>query len=352
MAKRSGSAKSCGGKKVKVECSPVCGVSDISADPHATVHGIVVSVSLKRKAGHFEGELNDGVAVVRVVGFEEKQREILLSHVGQMVVLRNCQTQVSTYSNQMEVLLKSFSKIEQSNAEVDIKDITTIGADVICLKQLQDKEDCDRVIVRVKVVKVREEETVGDGKRKQDVEVADESDIGNVVLWEGDVGKLEDSVSYQLNRFKVRSFKGKNFLSMPPCGGSIQMIEDIGAVAQGDANDNNDVEMLVAARVMGVHQFESFYSCLFCKKGIIEKHDGSCGECNLCKTMQVLQVEKLTAKLCIVSDGKRVSVRVYSNELSEIVNGKKVTPAELLFAAPFNIKYNEFHVAVEISRPG
>ena len=73
MAKRSGSAKSCGGKKVEVECTPVCGVSDISADAHATVHGIVVSVSLKRKGGHFEGELSDGIAIVRVVGFEEKQ---------------------------------------------------------------------------------------------------------------------------------------------------------------------------------------------------------------------------------------------------------------------------------------
>lgn len=73
-------------------------------------------------------------------------------------------------------------------------------------KQLQDKENCDRVIVQVKVVKVHEEETVGDGKRKQDVKVADGSDVGNVVLWEGDIGKLEDGVSYQLNRFKVRSF--------------------------------------------------------------------------------------------------------------------------------------------------
>ena len=41
----------------------------------------------------------------------------------------------------------------------------------------------------------------------------------------------------------------------------------------------------------GVHQFKSFYLCFFCKKGIIEKHDGSCGKCNLCKMMQVLQVE-------------------------------------------------------------
>ena len=48
------------------------------------------------------------------------------------------------------------------------------------------------------------------------------------------------------------------------------------------------------------------------------------------------------------SDGKHITVRVHSNELNEIVDGKKVTPAELLYAAPFNIKYNEFHVAVEI----
>ena len=111
----------------------------------------------------------------------------------------------------MEVLLKSFSKIEESKAEMDIKDIATVGADVICLKESQHKEDCNRVIVQVKVMKVREEETVDDGKTKQEVEVADESDVGNVVLWEGDIGNLEDGVSYQLNRFKVRFFKGKNF---------------------------------------------------------------------------------------------------------------------------------------------
>ena len=65
--------------------------------------------------------------------------------------------------------------------------------------------------------------------------------------------------------------------------------------------------------------------------------------------LQVLQVKKLTAKLCILSDGKCVIVRVHSNELNKIFNGKKVTPAKVLYAAPFNIKYNEFHVAVDIS---
>ena len=52
----------------------------------------VVSVSTLRKAGYFEGELSDGKVVVRVVGFERKQREMLESHIGKIVVLQNCQT--------------------------------------------------------------------------------------------------------------------------------------------------------------------------------------------------------------------------------------------------------------------
>lgn len=70
--------------------------------------------------------------------------------------------------------------------------------------------------------------------------------------------------------------------------------------------------------------------------------------------MQVLRVEKQTAKLCLSSEkeGKRVTVRVHGNELNEIVCGKRVTAEELLFAAPFDVKYNEFYVVVKISRSG
>ena len=73
----------------------------------------------------------------------------------------------------------------------------------------------------------------------------------------------------------------------------------IGPVAHGDGeNNDNNVVTLVAATVMGVigvHQSESFYSCSFfflvlSKKETIKKHNGSCGKCNLCKTMQVFRI--------------------------------------------------------------
>ena len=52
MVKCPAITSSCGGENVKMERSAVCGVGDISVDTHATVHGIVMSVSSRRKSGH------------------------------------------------------------------------------------------------------------------------------------------------------------------------------------------------------------------------------------------------------------------------------------------------------------
>ena len=160
------------------------------------------------------------------------------------------------YSHNMEILLKSYSKIKESKVQIEVEDLSTIGAAMICLQEIQDhKEDYNRVVVRVKSVKVCETETVGDGKKKRDVEMADASDVTTVVLWETDVDKLEEGISYQLNMLRMRSFKGKNHFSVLPCGAFIHIIDDIGPVAHDDDNDDDDkVETLVAATVMGMTQ--------------------------------------------------------------------------------------------------
>ena len=44
------------------------------------------------------------------------------------------------------------------------------------------------------------------------MQVVDASGDTTVVLWETDVDELEEGISYQLNKFMIRSFKGKNHL--------------------------------------------------------------------------------------------------------------------------------------------
>ena len=121
-------------------------------------------------------------------------------------------------------------------------------------------------------------------------------------------------------------FQGKRHLSWPPSGASICEIADIGEVVEGPS-DILDVkgEKLDAAVVIGVHELEVYYLCLFCKKGSVEVKGGQgLGECRSCKTMQALRNQKISGKLYLESSGnKRVSVRANGDMLAKIVKWVK-----------------------------
>lgn len=80
---------------------------------------------------------------------------------------------------------------------------------------------------RALVKKVNEPHTVGGGKQKQEVFVCDSTGSATLTLWEDDINMLIEGKSYQMNRLVVRSFLGKNHLSMPPSGATIEEINDL-----------------------------------------------------------------------------------------------------------------------------
>ena len=71
------------------------------------------------------------------------------------------------------------------------------------LAQVKDMETFDRVTVKCKVKLVKDVVEVFTEKQKQDVKVGHESEVGLVILWEENVGKLEDQKSYILKRYSV-----------------------------------------------------------------------------------------------------------------------------------------------------
>ena len=72
-----------------------------------------------------------------------------------------------------------------------------------------------------------------------------------------DVGSLKLGESYQFNQVVVRSFKGKTNLSIPPCGASIQPINDLTDVSKTEDSDDHEADdILIGAKVIGVHQLE------------------------------------------------------------------------------------------------
>ena len=54
---------------------------------------------------------------------------------------------------------------------------------------------------------------------------------------------------------------GQRHLSWPPNGGSVHAIDDISNV--DDTVDDEKIETLVAAKVIGVHKVDTYYVCIF-----------------------------------------------------------------------------------------
>ena len=96
--------------------------------------------------------------------------------------------------------------------------------ETILLEELKKKEEYERVSVKVKVLEVMDCATVPTGKKVQDVIVADLTCSDRCILWQTDIGQLEQGKSYD---FTVREYKSNNYLSKRQ-DGQILEVEDIG----------------------------------------------------------------------------------------------------------------------------
>ena len=72
----------------------------------------------------------------------------------------------------------------------------------------------------------------GGERRKEDVVVADSTGVMKVVLWEQNIGCLEDGKCYVLAWMVVRSFAGEVYLSMSKEGCVVKECGDIGGVVE------------------------------------------------------------------------------------------------------------------------
>ena len=209
---------------------------------------------------------------MHVVAFDECQQDNSQKLEGHAAALKNCRTQFSTYIKKMEIIVKSYTVIEESDVKFMIDNMNTVGSTLISLSEVKDKNEFDQITARVKVTKVGESDVVGGGKRKQEITVDDTSENAKVTLWEGDIGKLVLGSCY---RFVVQASMGRKHLSWPPNGGPVYVIDHIGNVVHDTVGDEK-IETLVAANVIGVHEVDTYYVCIFCKKGNVDAKEGVC----------------------------------------------------------------------------
>ena len=321
-----------------------------TADTHATVHACVYSLS-SLDNNYFEGEMTDGVAVIRIVGFDR-------AHFSQMelfwqkkttVTLKNCQIKPSKFTSSLEILFRNYTTLEPSDVTFDLSNWDMLGTKLLDIAQLPTTNEYERVTVRAQVIKVADPEKVGRGLTKREVTIADSTEAAILTLWGTDIDKVELANSYQFHRVVVRTYRGKYQLSFPKCGATITPIRDLEDVMD-DSFDLDDDTQLDGAQIIGVHQLETIFTCISCKKGGVKKTTSTTGTCQQCATVQKLKKEKLTCKLFIEAGDEHLMVRAYEDILTAIVEPNEITCENLLGSRPFNLKYNEYHVLTSVSR--
>ena len=228
------------------------------------------------------------------------------------------------------------------------QNLKTVGSSEITLADLENYEEYSRVTFRAQVTRVGEPRTVGAGKKKQEVVLCDSTGSATLALWESDTDMLIEGKSYQMNRLVVRSFLRKTYLSMPPSGATIEDLQDVIHTSAPIMEDEDD-ECLANVTITGVQQLESLHTCINCKKEINPASD-TVTTCGHCETTQRMGNCRQTAKLFIENQSTRVTLRAYHDALTSITLKDQINCEDLLYAHPFDVAFNRYHVITKVSR--
>ena len=298
----------------------------------------------KRYVGELVGQSN----AISLVGFDQStQNKIQAMHKQNVpVFFRNCDIQLNRYTTKLEVVIKSYTKIEPSKTVFDIDDLQAIGSTSIPLSQLRSMAEYSKANVKVKVIDIKQPQTVGNNKKKQEVVIADSSDNCTLTLWENVIGCLELLESYSISKLMVRVFNGDYYLSLPAHGAMVQIFDDIDEVIE-DIPDSMESK-IKGATVISVKEIKQFLACEFCTGKVeLENDEPNYGTCTKCSAYIKTQrcKETLSAKFMVETPSLEISTLVaYDDVLRSIVGEKPITKKNLMAAKIFDCAHNSYHV--------
>ena len=354
----------------------------MEAVDNATIHGVLSGVSPVKSGKnppykkYFTGKISDGKKTMRLVSFDCNSRPQMETFSEQKapVAIRNCAVKSASYGNQGFEVVASPKKtgLVRSTRVFELpENLDTLDPDYskpVSLEELTIFVPNQRVTVQVKVLKVEgviEVNKKGSWKTldKQEVLVGDHSDVTRVVLWEGDVGRLDKGKSYALHSVNTRIYQDQTYLSVSDCT-SITEIADIGDVADpadDDAEEETtrtvrDASDVFIGNIISVTSVDVYKSCMACSGKVVIGGDlATCTKCSAMQRAATGCVDAIVARVMLQSaDGSRkLAVTMFQNVLSKLIMDLRQKYDEvpvLLLSLPemcFNIKNGIVNYASE-----
>ena len=144
---------------------------------------------------------------------------------------------------------------------------------------------------------------------------------------------------------------GKKQLAFAPCP-SIDEINSIEGIIDCQISSDEEDELLTNVSISGVRELEIIYQCINCNKPIQQSTD--IVTCETCSTTQRVSssITKTSAKLIIVSQTGKMTLRASGAILKNITETETetITPESILLANNFNCTVNKFNTITSVSR--
>ena len=335
-------------------CDDLKTVTDIAPTEEANIHGIVSNVSPMKKGAspYFDANVCDTEKKVRLVGFTSMQRKRLCNFEDTMdpVALKNVKVKKAKNSEDLEVVLKSNSKLESSPVKFPNEKVYKLIANQIMLSDLNSRNDYDRVTIKAKVIKIDDPVKVSPTLHRQNITVADASAPAKLTLWENSIGTLTLDKSYKFCKFAVHTFRSEKYLSEPKEGASVEEIDDIGEVAEDDLPEDT---VTIEGVTVAAATISEYSSCVACNSKVEPLQSNTqIAQCTKCSLQQLTTTARqhTSANLLINVGVEYMQLTAFNNILQQIVNGREISVVGLLMAPRFNMTYDG-KVIVSISRP-
>lgn len=313
--------------------------------PKANVEGVITGLSPTKKGRNstfFDGTLSDGRAKTRMVGFSSLQQKSLDGFLGkrETIQLTDCEIKKARRGDEMEVLLKSTTKITKSSKEFVIPEAEFSENEPknIILSELGEMEEYQTVNVKVKVISVTEPQIVGTARqlKKQDVTVADSSDVARVTLWEDDIDCLEEEQCYLLKKFSIREYNAVKYMTMSRNESKVEKISDIIDVSTDCEQKLNcePTSTLRMVKIIAVISLDSHKVCLRCRARV-EPATPPFSRCSKCSMLQAYDIctESISAKLMFMTNEKgqrTMETLIAPGNILELIAGRPAFGEDLM----------------------
>ena len=329
-------------------------------DPIVTNLSPVKKSKKDDKVAYFKGELSDEKGCVRIISFEPSMRQPLyqsLSNKSPISVV-NCQVRDAREGGQ-EILVSNTCKIQASPKKFDITTLRHQEPTTIQMNDVPSLATAQLVTVMIKAKTVDSPEKVknrqGKELSKQDCIVGDASSCSHLVLWEEDVGKIAEDKSYKIVGAKVNTYKGANYLSLAP-ESQIELIDDIGVVAQIDSDDLQErgiVKKVIVGQIDGVLNADQYEACMKCNSKVTIQDD-LIAECTKCDTLMRRSrcTTSATAKVLVTDskDDKKHTLTMFGDIIHQIIDTNSTANIRraLLATPPFKFNVDPNNVVYSV----